>query len=382
MDIKRKYEDVLESRLSEKNPLIQVLVGPRQVGKSTAAASIASRWDGERVVISADGPSPPPPAWIRQHWEDARRRGAGTLLIIDEVQKVPGWSGQVKLLFDQDRGKADLRILLLGSSSLFLQRGLGESLAGRFELLEAPHWSWQEFTQAFGWDFDTYLRFGAYPGAVAFHTDESRWRAYIRHSIIEPVLGQDILGLHPVQKPALFRQAFEMAVHYPAQIVSYQKMLGQLQERGNAATIQHYLRLMEQGFLFRVLQKYSGSTVRLRGSIPKIVVLNPALTHAFESQSRLTTDTTWYGLLFESVVGMHLARVPHADLYYWRDGHAEVDYVLKTPKNLWAIEVKSGRAKSLGRGLEVFFRKYPKARCVQWDRDQCLALMRGEMVVE
>lgn len=372
--ITRQYTKVLLSRLSEKAPLIQVLLGPRQVGKTTAAQQILTQWNGPKLMITADVPSPPPAEWLAVHWQQIARLGPNALFIVDEVQKVPGWSEQIKALFDQERGKGNLKVLLLGSSSLFLQRGLRESLAGRFELVHAPHWSYRECRDAFGWDLDTYLRFGAYPAAAAFIADEHRWREYILHSIIEPVLGKDILGLAPVAKPALFRQTFEVVVQYPAQVVSLQKLLGQLQDRGNVTTIRHYLTLLEQAYLIRCLQKYSGSVVQSRGSSPKIVVLNPALTHAYQSQARLAVDPSWYGFLFESMVGAHFAQGEEGQLYYWREGQDEVDYVLVTPRRTVAIEVKSG-LRPAGRGLVKFARRYPQGECQLWDFTRCRAYL-------
>lgn len=372
MTLLREYTNVLLSRLAEKAPLIQVLVGPRQVGKSTAAQQILEQWAGPKLLVTADVPSPPTGEWIAMHWQQMLRQGQGALLIIDEVQKIPNWSAHIKALFDPERGKGNLKVLLLGSSSLFLQKGLRESLAGRFELTYAPHWSYRECHDTFGWDLKTYLQFGAYPSAAPFIHDEVRWRDYILHSIIEPVIGRDILGLSPVAQPALFRQAFELAVHYPAHIISLQKLLGQLQDRGNVSTVKHYLSLLEQAFLIRPLQKYSGSTIQSRGSSPKIVVLNPALTHAYQAQARLDLDPVWYGFMFESMVGAHLAQRETGTLYYWREGQDEVDYVLVTPQQTFAIEIKSGMRKKFGRGLQKFFQHYPKAICQTWDYAVCL----------
>ncbi|MBI2345498.1 MAG: ATP-binding protein [Deltaproteobacteria bacterium] len=379
--VTREFQKVLFERLSEKAPLIQILLGPRQVGKTTAARAIYDRWPGPKSMISADLPSPPPAEWIVQHWQQIIRQGPNALFIIDEVQKVPGWNEQIKALFDPERGKGTIRLLLLGSSSLFLQQGLRESLAGRFELINAPHWSYRECREEFGWDLETYLRFGAYPAAAAFVADEHRWREYILHSIIEPVLGLDILGLAPVAKPALFRQAFEIAVQYPAQVVSLQKLLGQLQDRGNVTTIKHYLTLFEQAYLLRCLPKYSGSVIQSRGSSPKIIVLNPALTHAYQSQARLSVDPGWYGFVFESVIGAHLAQTEGATIAYWREGHDEVDYVLVTPKQTLAIEIKSGLRPASVRGLTKFSRRYPRADSVLWDRTRCLEFLEtGKLV--
>ena len=374
--ITRQFQKTLDRRLREKNPLMQILLGPRQVGKTTGAKAIFEAWAGPKIFESADSPVPPQASWIQHHWEQARLKGPGTLLILDEIQKVPGWSEQVKILFDEDRNKRDLRILLLGSSSLYLQKGMTESLAGRFELLQAPHWSWPEFQEAFGWDFDTYFWFGAYPGAVPFIQEESRWRQYILNSIIEPVLGKDILGQQPVKNPALFRQTFELAVQYPAQVISLQKLLGQLQDRGNAATIKHYLTLLEQCFLIKTLQKFTGSPIQTKGSSPKIIVLNQALAFAYQPQERIKQELERYGHLFESLVGAHLSLLPDTELFYWREGNDEVDYVIQSPSGTRAIEIKSSIRPRRGKGLQAFSKRYPTIQCETWNFDRCMEFLK------
>ncbi len=374
----RNFQQELAARLREKSPLIQVVIGPRQVGKSTAAHAIAAHWKGPQHMVTADGPVPPNAEWLQLQWNHARQLGTGTLFIVDEVQKISGWSEMLKRLFDPIRGRGLLKIVLLGSSSLYLQKGLSESLAGRFEVLPAPHWSFAECHREFGWDFATYLRWGAYPGAVPFVGKAARWRSYLRDGLIEPVLGRDVVGQNVLRNPALFRQTFELVSQCPAQVVSLQKLLGQLQDRGNAATIRHYLTLLEQVFFVRCLHKFSGSVVQSRSSSPKIIIMNPALTHAYQAPERLDTDPHWYGLMFENVVGAHLAQWPEAELYYWRDGTAEVDFVVKTPRALYAIEVKSGRRVRSERGLIRFAEHYPKAICQSWDAATAIDFMAGK----
>lgn len=367
----------LHQHLDESHPLIQVLIGPRQVGKTTLAKALFAEWAYPKIMVTADSPTPPDARWIEFHWQQARQLGERTLLVIDEIQKVLGWSDVVKKLFDEDRDRRDLRVLVLGSSSLDIQRGLGESLAGRFELLSAHHWGFADCAQAFGWDFQKYLKFGGYPGAARFVDDEERWRDYILHSIIEPVLSKDILGQVRIAKPALFRQCFELCMNYPAQEISLQKLLGQLQDRGNAETIKNYLELLEKCFLIKVLGKYSGSKIVTRASSPKIIVLNTALINVYHPLGQPDTNSEWRGRLFESLMGAHFAKIPNAQLYYWREKNLEVDYVVKTPNGLWAIEIKSGRKKNITAGLHVFAKKYPKARCLTLNFDDCLKILKS-----
>ena len=370
----RSFQKILQDRLHEKSPLIQILLGPRQVGKTTVAKQILDQWKGHKVMITADGPTPPGAEWIRWNWEKALKLAPNCLFIVDEVQKVPGWSEIIKVLFDRERGQGNLKVLLLGSSSLYLQKGLHESLAGRFELIHAPHWSFAECREYFGWNIDEYLKYGAYPGCADFAQDEARWKTYILDSIIEPVLSRDILSQQSVANPALFRQTFELAMKYPAQIISFQKMLGQLQERGNASTMKHYLTLFEKCFLLLPLQKYSGSQIQTKASSPKILIHNPALIMAYQPRTRTADAPEWFGHVFESIMGAHLARIPHSELYYWRQGPFEVDYILRTPNATTAIEIKANYKKS-EKGLKEFSKKYTRVRCESWNYDDCLRFL-------
>jgi predicted AAA+ superfamily ATPase len=248
-------------------------------------------------------------------------------------------------------------VVLLGSASLSLQKGLKESLAGRYEVIHANHWNLKECQEYLGWSLQEFLKYGGYPAAGELIGDVERWKSYIKNSIIEPVLFKDIMGLSSVAKPALFRQTFELAMSYPAREISLQKILGQLQDSGNVTTIKHYLELLEGDFLIKVLQKYSASEVQKRGSSPKIVPLNTALIHAFNDPGSMDSDPEWRGMVFESAVGAALSSVSGGSLYYWREGKYKVDYVLSLNKKVYAIEVKSGRRKNLN-GLAQFITRY------------------------
>jgi predicted AAA+ superfamily ATPase len=220
---------------------IQAVAGPRQVGKTTLVLEIVDRWRGPKLYETADQPAPPDVHWIVAQWEKARALMKGKrdgLLVLDEVQKIPRWTEAVKKLWDEDRrGKIRLRVVLLGSSALLVQRGLTESLTGRFELHRHPHWSFAECHACFGINLEDYLVFGGYPGGLVLRRDPVRWGRYIRDAVIETVLGKDVLLLSPVQKPALLRQTFGMACAHPAEVLSFQKMVGQLTDAGNTVTI-------------------------------------------------------------------------------------------------------------------------------------------------
>ncbi len=380
MEITRDFTTVLESRLSENLNFIQVVLGPRQVGKTTGLRQIVQRWKGPVQMVSADDAKPLSTDWMELNWKIARSKGPGTLLVIDEVQKIPGWSQIVKRLFDEDRASRNLKVVLLGSASLTLQKGLADSLAGRYEVIHADHWNLKECRKAFSWDLNSFLKFGGYPAAAELSGDVKRWKDFINHSIIEPVLLKDILLVSPVNKPALFRQTFLLSLAYPAMEISLQKLLGQLQESGNVSTIKHYLELFESAYLIRTLQKYSGSEIQKRGSSPKIVPLNTALVNAQGNPLELDINPDRFGRIFECAVGAELCR-QFEEVYYWRDSNDEVDYVVKSEGKIIAIEVKSGRIRRTG-GLAKFMQRYPLATPVIIDLEKGTRLLEGESLYE
>ncbi len=380
MNVERLFVSVLARRLRVPLNFIQVVLGPRQVGKTTGLQQIVRDWTGPSVMVSADDVAPPSSDWIDLHWKIARAKGPGTLLVIDEVQKVPGWSAAIKRLFDEKREQKTINVVLLGSASLAIQRGLADSLAGRYEVLHADHWSFSECKQAFGWDLNQYLKFGGYPAAAELIDDIPRWKAFINQSIIEPVLLKDLLAVTPVSKPALFRQAFLLSLRYPAMEVSLQKLLGQLQESGNVTTIKHYLEIFEGAYLIKTLQKFSGSEVRKKGSSPKIVPLNTGLVNAQGDPGEVDRNPEWFGRLFECAVGAALCRQAD-ELYYWRDGRDEVDYVAVKSGCCYAIEVKSGRPRRTS-GLAKFVQRYPQAIPIILDRDSGAGLLAGERMLD
>jgi len=358
--ITRAFVQTLLQRLQEKSPLIQVVLGPRQVGKTTGVMQMLEKLKAPHFYASADDTLSVSNQWIQEQWQAAREKGTGTLLVIDEVQKIHNWAEVVKKLWDSQKRTPGLKCVLLGSSSLSLQKGLTESLAGRFELLPVYHWSFLESQEAFGYDLDTYLRYGGYPGAHAYLRDPSRWFSYLKSSIVDAVIGQDILTQQTVSKPALFRQAFEILCGYPAQEVSYTKLLGQLHDKGNTDLVKHYLELYEGAFLFRSLFKYAARTLRVKTSSPKIIPLAPAL-YTLAAGRKALDNADQKGHVFEAVVGMDLLRIAGAQVYYWREGNDEVDFILTYEGSLYAIEVKSGRRKKAA-GLTAFKTHYPKTK--------------------
>ena len=366
----RPQAAILARRLAEERRFIQVVAGPRQVGKTTLVQQVTERPSLATHYASADEPSLRGPEWIAQQWEAARLAGGRreAVLVLDEVQKIPGWSESVKRLWDEDtRHRRPVKVVLLGSAPLLIQRGLSESLAGRFEVLRLPHWSLTEMREAFGWPLEQYLYYGGYPGAAPLVGEPDRWRRYVLDALVETTIARDVLLLTRVDKPALLRRLFELGCRYSGQVLSYTKMLGQLQDAGNTTTLAHYLDLLASAGMVTGLAKFAGEAVRQRGSSPKLQVLNTALMTA---QSGLDleearADREFWGRLVESAVGAHLANAAAAgacELFYWRDRNREVDFVVRSGREVAAIEVKSGRAREAQPGLAAFAEAFKPRR--------------------
>ncbi len=355
----RAFVEQLAGRLLSRRALIQVLIGPRQVGKTTGIKQLLERYPGVAHYASADDQLAPGRSWLLEQWQKARLLGKGTLLVIDEIQKVADWSEALKSLWDQH--PHDLRVVVLGSSSLQIQTGLTESLAGRFELIRVFHWTFAESRAAFRYSLDRYLTYGGYPGAVPFERDFDRWYAYLKDSIVESVIGKDILLNRKVGNPALFRQALEILCRYPAQEISYTKLLGQLQKAGNTDLVKYYIELYAGAFLVYPLQKFSAKGWLSRSSSPKILLGCPAL-FSMHAGPDVVSDAETRGHLFESAVGAQLAQLP-GELFYWRERNSEVDFVYKYRNRIYAIEVKSGRKKSQN-GLDAFCSAFPNSKAL------------------
>ena len=369
----RPQTEVLERRLAEPRRFIQVVAGPRQTGKTTLVRGVTESFGAPLRYASADEPTLRDRGWIAEQWEaarlearDADRRGA--VLVLDEIQKVPGWSETVKRLWDDDtRAKHPLKVVVLGSAPLLIQRGLTESLTGRFEVLRLPHWSYAEMREAFGFSLDQFLFYGGYPGAASLIGEPARWTRYVVDALIETTISRDVLLLTRVDKPALLRRLFELGCRYSGQILSYTKMLGQLQDAGNSTTLAHYLDLLAGAGMLTGLQKFAGAAARSRGSIPKLQVLNTALMTAQSGRSfeEACTQGDFRGRLVESAVGAHLANAAATgacELFYWRERNREVDFVVRARRTVTAIEVKSGRAREIPSGMEAFGAVFKHAR--------------------
>lgn len=372
---RREHYKILIDRLNEPRNKIQVIVGPRQVGKSTLVKQVLNGIEVPFTFGAADNIDKNDKGWIPELWATARARlniGAGDqhILVIDEVHKINNWSEQVKQLWDEDSFKeANLKVVLLGSSRLLLKDGLTESLAGRFEIIRMTHWSFLEMKEAFGWDLDQYIYYGGYPGGAAFIKDERRWRSYIKDSIINPAIEKDILLTKLIYKPKLMKRLFNLGASYSGEELSLNKILGQLQDSGNVTTLSRYLTTLGEAQLLAGLYKFANSEVRKYNSVPKFMVYNTALLSAQNKKSfeKIYITPSEWGRWVESAVGAHLLNCCEENdlnIHYWRNRNDEVDFIIQDGENLVGIEVKSGK-RGKNSGMFEFSKQFhPKSMII------------------
>ena len=357
---KRSIYHTIIKRMEEHRMFIQVVMGPRQIGKSTVVKQVLDDLGKPYLLYSADTIPSTSPKWISECWANARLQMRAQqleemILVIDEVQKLKNWSEYVKKEWDADSlNHINLKVILLGSSRVLLEKGLAESLMGRYEEIRMSHWSYPEMREAFNMSLEQYIYYGGYPGAAQLIEDEERWANYVNGAIIDATINKDILMDSPISKPALLRQTFELSVAYSGKILSLTKMLGALQHAGNTVTWAGYLNLLGDSGLVTGLQKFSVDMARKRASIPKYQVYNNALLSVLSGLSfkEAVTDSKRWGQFFESAIGAYIiseAFVHRFEVYYWREGNDEVDFVLKKNQKIVAIEVKSnGETKTTG----------------------------------
>lgn len=368
----RNQYGILRERIGEPRKFIQVLAGPRQVGKSTLVGQVLNDVTIPYMLENADGVNHEDTDWIRRVWESVRiamqlQHKEEYLLVIDEVQKIDNWSEAVKAEWDRDsREGRNLKVVLLGSSRLLIRKGLTESLAGRFELIRITHWSYAEMRDAFGYTLDQYIYYGGYPGPAAMIGNEKRWKKYIKDSLVAPAIEKDVIMTSNIYKPALMKRTFELGCGYSGELLSLTKMIGQLQDAGNVTTIAGYIDILSQCALLCGLQKYANDDSRKYNSIPKFQVFNNALLTTYKGRSFLQDrqDTEAWGRWVESAVGSYLvcqAEELEYKVYYWRERSDEVDFIVISDDVTLAIEVKSGRRK-MNNGLPKFTEAFHPTR--------------------
>ncbi len=364
----RSYLKTITERTKEPRRFIQVLMGPRQVGKTTLISQLIQELQLVYQFESADAVPATDSTWITTLWENARiRMNSGGfsefLLVVDEIQKIDNWSEIIKKLWDEDtRNNLNLKVILLGSSRLLIQQGLTESLAGRFESTYIGHWTYSEMKGAFDFTPEQYVWFGAYPGAVPLMNEEERWKNYINNALIEASISKDILMLTRVDKPALMKKLFELGCLYSGQILSYTKIQGQLQDAGNTTTLSHYLELLDTAGLLAGVEKYAADVIRKRSSSPKFQVHNTALISAQRNEffKEILQNKTEWGRMVESTIGSHLINSGLSNnfkVHYWRHRNDEVDFVLERRGKVIGLEVKSN-ADNSSSGLNAFQKQF------------------------
>ncbi len=369
----RSHKQLLINRLiNEPRRFIQVVYGPRQIGKTTLLKQLLDEITIPSKYVSADGNTINQPAWISEQWEIARLNlkisgSTEGLLVIDEIQKIHNWSETIKKEWDADTlMSVPLKVVLLGSSRLLIQQGLTESLAGRFETVFMGHWSYSEMRDAFGFDEKQYIWFGGYPGGASLIQDEQRWKNYISGSLIDAAISRDILMLTRIDKPALLKRLFELGCNYSGQILSFNKILGQLQDAGNTTTLSRYLDTLDTAGLLGGIEKFSLEKVLIRSSSPKFQVYNNALMSALSNLtlSDIGLQPGIWGRWIESSVGSHLINRSVTDgfsVYYWRERNFEIDFVIRYHDKVAALEVKGG-SKAKFSGIDAFRKIYPQTK--------------------
>ena len=374
MNYRRLQYSEIQSRINEPRSKIQVIVGPRQVGKSTLIGQILDECSFPHESYSADDIVNADANWLLQIWETQRLKmeTAGEtkrLLVVDEIQKITNWSETVKAEWDRDtREKRELIVVLLGSSRMLIEKGITESLAGRFELIRLTHWTFNEMRDCFGWNLPQYIYYGGYPGAAQYISNENRWRSYVRDSLIEPSISKDVLMNANILKPQLLRQLFEIGSSYSGELLSFTKVAAQLQDAGNVTTLAGYLHLLDECNLLCGLQKYAEDNARKYNSIPKFQVHNSALRNVYADEDfaeAIQNPKSW-GRYVESAIGAYIvsqSQIIGYKVYYWRNKSEEVDYVLTYRNRTVAIEVKSGR-RTTNKGIVKFAEQYQPHRTI------------------
>jgi len=385
MEINRTLYDVLLKRLARTQIFIEIIVGPRQVGKSTAIKQIIGNNPDSSIYVNLDNPGNAGLETITFHWHRARDDKKINLLVFDEIQNVLNWPSLVKFLFDEDRDKKKFNVVLLGSAALELTLTGEESLLGRYELIRTCHWNFRESNQLKSTPLTRYLQYGGYPTILEIldkgeDTDLERCQTFIRDSVLEPVITRDILSLKNAINAGLLRQTLQLALSLPCEEVSFSKLLGQLQDKGNTSTIKGYLELLEKAFLIKLLYRYTQGQITLRTTSPKIVPLAPALTHAYTSAKRIETDPYWFGKIFEMAIINKFHEYGY-ELFYWSEKKVDVDLVARKNDLVIALEIKSGYTPDWT-GLNAFKKKYPESKVFFVDRDLGEKLIKGDDPIE
>ncbi len=393
---KRPQFAEIRQRLNEKPERMLIIRGPRQCGKTTLIKQVledvrlpwqyvstenpteSSRYPENSRVNSENNCSAVQQQitdvntnWLVEKWLTARKQAnsskRGAVLVIDEIQRLANWSETVKGLWDSDKFYGRLvHVVLLGSSPLLMRKGMSENLTGRFEIIRLSHWSYEEMSEAFGFSLEQFVFYGGYPSAAPLIENDQHWKKYVRGLIVETVIERDVLEMQRIDKPVLLRQYLETCATYSGQVVSYNKILGQLQNGGNTTTLTNYLSLIQEVGLIAGIPKYTIGEIRRRASSPKLNVLNSAIISAFSNytfeEARL--DRSHWRRLEENAVGAHLLNTDEGliQFFYWRQNNKDVEFVLRLGHKIITIVVEGVKQQGDLHGVNEFCERYDVLR--------------------
>lgn len=344
--IKRSYIALIQKRL-QNNPAV-ALLGARQVGKSTLARQIIKKYqldigpavyldlelESDRVKVQKD------PELFFEVNRDA-------LICLDEIQHLPNLFKVLRGVIDQrDRNG---QFLILGSASRDLIKQSGESLAGRISYIEVNPFSRREIFEQSSF-YDYWIR-GGYPRSLLAEDDEVSfdWRLDYIRSFLE----RDIpsLGFHI---PATTLNRFwTMLAHSHGQIINYAKLGQSLGVSGH--TIKHYIDILEQTFIIRVLRPYYSNEKKRLIKSPKIYIRDSGLLHTLLKIENINdllghpvAGSSFEGLIIENI----LEKFNRYDAFFYRDSTGnEIDLVLVKGIEKLAFEIKLSKAPKLEKGF-------------------------------
>jgi predicted AAA+ superfamily ATPase len=331
--------------LLNKNPVV-VLLGPRQVGKTTLALDIATQLDS----IYIDLEKPRDLAKITD-FEKFCQLNQDKMLILDEIQRMPELFPELRGIIDERRrlGKKTAQFLLLGSASIELLKQSSESLAGRIAQYELTPFSVIEVSN--NQSYQLWNR-GGFPESFLAKDDKNslEWR----QNFISTYLERDIPQLGPRIPAETLRRFWTMLAHNQGQTFNAASFARGLDVKGITAS--RYLDLMVDLLLVRRLQPWVSNQGKRLVKSPKTYIRDSGICHALlgiENTNELlghpVVGGSWEGFILENIIN---TLPKHALFGYYRTvGGAEVDLVIELEGEIWAIEVKRSSAPKLSKGF-------------------------------
>lgn len=368
--LRRHIVDMLIANLDERKPLIQILVGPRQVGKTTAVKHLIKEWSDDTHYATADSFVGDFAPWLHKNWQAALQKGENTLLVLDEIQKVTNWKEHVKMLWDKTKGRG-IKVVLLGSTSLndCLMGHETESLAGRFITNYVPHWSYPETREAFDTSVEEFTLLGGYPKAMEFSSDHEKWFEYVGRSIINPIIDVDIFQQGNFKKIENLRRAFKVLSQNLNGDVNYSRLLKEIQQTGNIDIVKRYLNGYYGSFLMSPISNIDDhGNIDSRKHSKLMVNCSAVYTYGRGSLTKLSEDPT----RFKQSVASELKRIPNNSFGYWQKSEdVGMDFIIKTTDNsVFGIDVEgTEKPWSASRSYDSFRKTFKGARIVSLNTD-------------